>query len=233
MEPGTSAPITQANMEFTLTLVIAAVTVLISLNGFGNPERLNKWMMNPYRVVHYREYSRLVTHGFIHADYVHLFFNMFVFYQFGEMVERVFTDPAAFRLVAGNAPFWGETTGNIYFAVLYFGAILAGALPSLRKHRDNPNYNSLGASGAVSAILIVFILMFPMAQLALFFVIPMPAFVAGILFFVYEGYMNKRGRTGIAHDAHLYGALFGLLFITVFAPSVWSNFADQMLDLIR
>ncbi len=220
-------------MEFTLTLVIAAVTVLISLNGFGNPERLNKWMMNPYRVVHYREYSRLVTHGFVHADYVHLFFNMFVFYQFGEMVELVFTSPSAFRQVTGNAPFWGETTGNIYFAVLYFGAILAGALPSLRKHRDNPNYNSLGASGAVLAILIVFILMFPMAQLALFFVIPMPAFVAGILFFVYEGYMNKRGRTGIAHDAHLYGALFGLLFITVFAPSVWSNFADQMLDLIR
>lgn len=219
-------------MDFTLTLAISAVTVIVSLNGFGNPERLSKWMMNPFRVVHYKEYSRLLTHGFIHADYIHLFFNMFVFYQFGEMVERVFTDPAAFRMVAGYVPFWGEQTGYIYFAVLYFGAILAGALPSLRKHRDNPNYNSLGASGAVSAILIVFILMFPMAQLALFFVIPMPAFVAGILFFVYEGYMNKRGRTGIAHDAHLYGALFGLLFITVFAPSVWRNFADQMLELI-
>jgi len=219
-------------MEFTLTLAIAAVTVLVSLNGFGNPERLSKWMMNPYRVVHYREYNRLLTHGFIHADYIHLFFNMFVFYQFGEMVELVFTNPAVFRQVAGSATFWGETTGRIYFAVLYFGAILAGALPSLRKQRDNPDYNSLGASGAVSAILIVFILMFPMAQLALFFVIPMPAFVAGILFFVYEGYMNKRGRTGIAHDAHIYGALFGLLFITIVAPSVWRNFADQMMELI-
>lgn len=221
-------------MEFTLTLAIAAVTVLVSLNGFGNPERLSKWMMNPYKVLHYREYNRLFTHGFIHADYMHLFFNMFVFYQFGEMVELVFTNPGAFSQVTGLETFWGETTGRVYFAVLYFGAILAGALPSLLKHRDNPDYNSLGASGAVSAILIVFIVMFPMAQLALFFVIPMPAFVAGILFFVYEGYMNKRGRTGIAHDAHIFGALFGVLFITIVAPSVWSNFIAQLpLDFIR
>lgn len=185
-------------------------------------------MMNPYRVTHHKEYRRLLTHGFIHADYIHLFFNMFIFYQFGEMVELVFTNEQAFRKVTGSSNFWGVMTGQVLYVALYFGSILAGALPSILKHRNNPDYNSLGASGAVSAILIVFILMFPMAQLALFFIIPMPAFVAGIIFFLYEGYMNKRGRTGIAHDAHLYGALFGLVFMSIAVGGIWPNFLKQL-----
>lgn len=215
-------------MELSITTIITGATVIMSLMMFSRPEKLNAWMMNPYRVVHYKEYRRLLTHGFIHADYVHLFFNMFIFYQFGQMVELVFTNEQAFRKVTGNVEFWGQTTGQALYVALYFGSILAGALPSMLKHRNNPDYNSLGASGAVSAILIVFILMFPMAQLALFFIIPMPAFVAGILFFVYEAYMNKRGRTGIAHDAHLYGAVFGLVFMTIAVKGVWPNFWEQL-----
>lgn len=215
-------------MDVSITLIITGATVISSLLAFNRPEQLQKMLMNPYAVVQHREYLRLLTHGFIHADYVHLFFNMFIFYQFGEMVELVFTNEQVFKKVTGNTVFWGETTGMVLFVVLYFGAILAGALPSMLKHRNNPDYNSLGASGAVSAILIVFILMFPMAQLALFFVIPMPAFVAGILFFVYEGYMNKRGRTGIAHDAHLYGAAFGLVFMTIAVSGIWETFIRQL-----
>jgi membrane associated rhomboid family serine protease len=215
-------------MELSITLIITAATVIISLMQFSRPETIQKWMMNPYRVVHHKEYQRLLTHGFIHADYIHLFFNMFIFYQFGEMVELVFTNEVAFKKVTGSKVFWGEMTGMILYVALYFGSILAGALPSMLKHRNNPDYNSLGASGAVSAILIVFILMFPMAQLALFFIIPMPAFVAGILFFIYEGYMNKRGRTGIAHDAHLYGAVFGLVFMSIAVRGIWENFIAQL-----
>jgi membrane associated rhomboid family serine protease len=215
-------------MEFSITLLIAGVTVLVSLTTFNQPERMAKMLMNPYKVFQLKEYHRLVTHGFIHADFVHLFFNMFIFYQFGEQVELVFTQEWAFRQVLPSQPFWGVNTGRAMFVILYFGAILAGALPSLLKHRNNPNYNSLGASGAVSAVLLVFILMFPMAQLALFFIIPMPAFVAGILFFVYEGYMNKRGRTGIAHDAHLYGAVFGLVLMTITSPGIWVRFIEQL-----
>lgn len=215
-------------MDISITLIITAVTVIASLYGFSNPEKIRQLLMNPYAVVNHKEYKRVLAHGFLHADYIHLFFNMFIFYQFGEMVELVFTSLGEFRSVFGFDHFWGVTTGRILFAVLYFGAIVAGALPSLLKHRNNPDYNSLGASGAVSAILIVFILMFPMAQLALFFIIPMPAFVAGILFFIYEGYMNKRGGTGIAHDAHLYGAVFGLVFMTIAVPGVWEVFLKQL-----
>lgn len=202
--------------------------MITSLMMFSRPDKLSAWMMNPYRVTHHKEYRRLLTHGFIHADYIHLFFNMFIFYQFGEMVELVFTNEQAFRKVTGSSNFWGVMTGQVLYVALYFGSILAGALPSILKHRNNPDYNSLGASGAVSAILIVFILMFPMAQLALFFIIPMPAFVAGIIFFLYEGYMNKRGRTGIAHDAHLYGALFGLVFMSIAVGGIWPNFLKQL-----
>lgn len=215
-------------MELSITTIITGATVITSLMMFSRPDKLSAWMMNPYRVTHHKEYRRLLTHGFIHADYIHLFFNMFIFYQFGEMVELVFTNEQAFRKVTGSSNFWGVMTGQVLYVALYFGSILAGALPSILKHRNNPDYNSLGASGAVSAILIVFILMFPMAQLALFFIIPMPAFVAGIIFFLYEGYMNKRGRTGIAHDAHLYGALFGLVFMSIAVGGIWPNFLKQL-----
>lgn len=215
-------------MELSLTLIITGITVIVSLWAFSRPEKVQDMLMNPYLVTHQRQYHRLLLHGFIHADYIHLFFNMFVFYQFGEVVEQVFTNQQAFNTVIGPEHWWGPLTGKFLFVFLYVGAILAATIPSMLKHRNNPSYQSLGASGAVSAILIVFILMFPMAQLALFFIIPMPAFVAGILFFVYESYMNKRGRTGVAHDAHLYGALFGIVLMTLLVPGIWWRFITEL-----
>jgi membrane associated rhomboid family serine protease len=215
-------------MEQPITTIIAGITVLVSLYGFSNREQLSKMLMNPYQVVHHKEYGRLFLHGLVHADFVHLFFNMFVFYEFGKILEMVFTSREFFNRVFPDEVFWGEATGTSYFLMLYIGAILVATVPSLMKHRDNPGYNSLGASGAVSAVLIAFILMFPSAQLALFFVIPMPAWVAGILFFVFEWYMNKRGNTGIAHDAHLYGAIFGVLFVTLIQPGVWLRFVSEL-----
>lgn len=215
-------------MDFSITTIIAGITVIASLWGFSNQEGLRKFLMNPYRVIHHKEYRRLLTHGVVHADYVHLFFNMFVFYQFGQILEQVFTEREFFNRVFPDDVFWGESAGTSYFLMLYVGSILFATVPSLVKHRDNPGYNSLGASGAVSAVLIAFIMIFPMAKLALFFIIPMPAWVAGILFFVFEAYMNKRGNTGIAHDAHLYGALFGVVFLTIIQPEIWLRLWGQL-----
>jgi membrane associated rhomboid family serine protease len=147
----------------------------------------------------------LISHGFIHADFTHLAFNMFVLWQFGSSVEYQMQQAwSGSSLIASLEP---------SFLVLYFGGMLAAGLPSLWKQRDNPNYASLGASGGVSAVMMAYILLFPTNKLLLFFVIPMPAFVAGILFFAYERYMNKRGATGIAHDAHLMGAIFGVVYV--------------------
>ena len=154
-----------------LPLVIG--TVAISLYAMKRPEQLNKLMLIPYKVAHQKEYYRILSHGFIHADGMHLAFNMFVLWEFGRTVEA-------------------ELGGN--FPYLYIGAILISSVPALTKHKDNWQYRSLGASGAVSAVLMAFIIAHPMQTLLLFFVIPVPAFLAGIMFFMYERYMQKKGE---------------------------------------
>ena len=180
-----------------MLLLILAVTVGASLFAMKRPQILEKLMLVPYNVNHFKEYYRIVSHGFIHADGTHLFFNMFVLWEFGTTVEA-------------------EMGGS--FPVLYFGALLTATIPALTKHKDNANYRSLGASGAVSAVLMAFIVAHPTHTLLLFFIIPMPAIFAGVLFFLYERHMQKNGGSGIAHDAHIYGALFGLLFSIVKDP---------------
>ncbi len=193
-----------------MLLLILAVTVGASLFAMKRPQILEKLMLVPYNVNHFKEYYRIVSHGFIHADGTHLFFNMFVLWEFGTTVEA-------------------EMGGA--FPVLYFGALLTATIPALTKHKDNANYRSLGASGAVSAVLMAFIVAYPTQPLLLFFIIPMPAIFAGVLFFLYERHMQKNGGSGIAHDAHIYGALFGLLFSIVKDPSSIDRMVSAIIQL--
>ena len=193
-----------------MLLLILAVTVGASLFAMKRPQILEKLMLVPYNVNHFKEYYRIVSHGFIHADGTHLFFNMFVLWEFGTTVEA-------------------EMGGS--FPVLYFGALLTATIPALTKHKDNANYRSLGASGAVSAVLMAFIVAHPTQPLLLFFIIPMPAIFAGVLFFLYERHMQKNGGSGIAHDAHIYGALFGLLFSIVKDPSSIDRMVSAIIQL--
>ena len=193
-----------------MLLLILAVTVGASLFAMKRPQILEKLMLVPYNVNHFKEYYRIVSHGFIHADGTHLFFNMFVLWEFGTTVEA-------------------EMGGA--FPVLYFGALLTATIPALTKHKDNGNYRSLGASGAVSAVLMAFIVAHPTQPLLLFFIIPMPAIFAGVLFFLYERHMQKNGGSGIAHDAHIYGALFGLLFSIVKDPSSIDRMVSAIIQL--
>ena len=204
----------------SVTIIIVIITVLASLAAFNNAELKYRLMMHPFGVNHNKEYQRIFTHGLIHADYMHLFFNMFVLYGFGENIELMFLF------------YWGEWNGLSFFLLLYLGGIIFATLPSLRKHKDNPNYYSLGASGAVSSVLIVFILIFPLSPLNFIFLpgIDIPAWLMGILFFVYESYMNKRGRTGIAHDAHIYGAIWGLLLMLIIKPQLYAHFIQEILS---
>jgi membrane associated rhomboid family serine protease len=193
-----------------MLLLILAVTVGVSLFAIKKPRILDKLMLVPYNVNHFREYYRIVTHGFIHADGTHLFFNMFVLWEFGKTVEAEM---------------------GASFPILYFGALLTATIPALTKHKDNVNYRSFGASGAVSAVLMAFIVAHPTHTLLLFFIIPIPAIFAGILFFLYERHMQKNGGTGIAHDAHIYGALFGLLFSVVKDPSSIDRMFSAIIQL--
>lgn len=189
-------------------------------------------MLNPYLAKHNKQYYRIFTHALIHADFIHLLFNMYIFYMFGQMLEPVFTNEVAFRNAFPNTEYWGSSMGYFYYILLYVGAVVFATLPAFRKQSDNPNYNSLGASGAVSAILMVFIVFYPTMTLLFFFIIPMPAFLAGVVFFVAEYYMNKSRMTNIAHDAHIWGGIFGLAFITLVKPQVWVNFAQRVLEYL-
>ncbi|MDG1176116.1 MAG: rhomboid family intramembrane serine protease [Flavobacteriales bacterium] len=200
----------------TITLIIILITVAVSLYASEKLELKNQLMFNPYQVVHHNKVYKTITHAFIHADFMHLGINMYVLYSFGQILESIFTSR------------FGEM-GSIYFIILYVGGIIFATVPSIIKHKDNPGYNSLGASGAVSAVLFSFIILNPSAQLDLFGVIPINAGLFGVLYIGYEMYQNKNGRSNIAHDAHILGALFGIIFTILLSPSfVIANFMEQI-----
>lgn len=193
---------------------VVVLTVAVSWHFMERSSR-ESLMLIPFRIQHQAEWHRVLTHAFVHADWMHLAFNMFVLYEFGHAVEADL----------------GQL-GWLGFPFLYVAGIVGGAIPALRKHRNNRNYRSLGASGAVSAVLISFILMHPDTTLLLFFVIPVPAVLAGVLFFWYESRMHQRSRGRIAHDAHLGGALVGLAW-TIFAkPEVLTNALHSLWSLL-
>ena len=189
-----------------MLLIILVATIIISLWADKNAEWKERMLFIPYRIKHQHEYHRFVTHAFIHADFPHLAFNMMTLYFMGEYLYL------EWMTQFGNA-------GIVYFCVLYFAGMIAATFLPMVKHQDQPNYRSLGASGAVSAVLFAVILWKPTLSLSLMFIpIPIPAYVFGPLYLFFEYYSLKKGNTGIAHDAHLGGAIFGILFVLMLYP---------------
>ncbi len=200
----------------SITLLLIAVTVAISLWGWNSPALMERWIMNPYIVSKRGEYYRLITSGFLHADMGHLFFNMLSFYFFGQGVERIFGE------------IFGEL-GGIVLVVFYLVAIVVSDIPTLMKHKDNPSYNSLGASGGVSGIIFATILIFPLTSIYLFFIpIPIPGFIFALIYLGYSYYAARQGSSGINHDAHLYGGLFGIIFMAIAYPPAIPGFVEQV-----
>lgn len=202
-----------------VTLIIVAITAITSIAAFNNRDLFNKYLFDPYLVVHKKQQYRIITHAFLHGGWAHLIINMFVLWQFGRVVESNF-----------NAMFGG--LGTIYFLILYIGGIVASSLPTLKKEADNPYYTSIGASGAVSAVLFSYILMFPTSMLGFMIVIPIPAIVFGVLYIWYEKRMADKGMNdGVGHDAHYIGALYGVLVTILFKPALVMNFINQILSV--
>lgn len=203
---------------FSATMVITAVTALISILAFSRQQLFNKLLFSPYVVKGRNEWYRVFSHALVHADYMHLLVNMFVFYQFGLMLE--------WELAA----VFGPTLGVIYYLLLYLGGAAFASLPAFKKHTHNPGYNAVGASGAVSAILFAYIVVNPLHGLGLLFLPGMhiPAFLFGILYLAYEAYMDKRGRDNVAHDAHFWGALFGVGLIIILRYEYLLEFIAQI-----
>lgn len=204
-------------MDITVTLIIIVATVGISLYTMGQSSLLYGFMMNPYMITHRGQYYRLVTSGFIHKDHMHLLFNMFSFYFFGTQLEYIFT------YIFGGL-------GEVYFIALYILGIIVSDVPTLLKHRNNHSYNSLGASGAVSAVIFGCILFQPLQDICLYGVLCFPGFILGSIYLIYSYMSAKKSRDGINHDAHLYGALFGIVFCIVIYPDSVRIFIEQMMD---
>ncbi|RYM33314.1 rhomboid family intramembrane serine protease [Brumimicrobium glaciale] len=190
--------------NYPVTIVIIIATVLISLRAFKDGDFKYKWIFYPFKVKRENEFYRIISHIFIHGDTMHLIFNMFVLFSFGGIMEFIFSS------------YFGVGLGSLHFVLLYFlGGLAASIWPYLR-NKDNPNYMSLGASGAVSAVLFASILWMPEGGIYLLFIpFEIPAWLFGILYLGFEYYMSKKGGTGIAHDAHFGGAIFGILYVLI------------------
>lgn len=176
---------------------------------------MRKLILNPWMVHHRQQYWRLITSGFIHADWMHLIVNLFVLYGFGQAVE-------------GYYGYYFEEKGTYYFTLLYLAGIVLANAPSMAKHKDNHYYSSLGASGAVSAVLFAAILFAPWSKIYLFGIIGIPGILLGPLYLYNEYRMGKQGGTNINHDAHFWGAIFGIVFTICLKPSIFLNFIDQI-----
>ncbi len=202
-------------MEFNITIAIIIITTGISLYTMQKPSLLNSLMMNPYEVISHGQYYRLISSGFIHRDHMHLIFNMFTFYFFGSQLESIFKE------IFGSL-------GSVHFIILYLLGIVVSDIPTVLKHKKNSTYNSLGASGAVSAVVFACILFLPLRKICLYGVFCFPGVVLGLGYLAYSFYSSKKSKDGINHDAHLYGALFGMLYCLLFYPQALNIFINQI-----
>jgi len=198
-------------METPVTYALIAITCLVSWMAFNNRKLADRLILWPPAIDKHKQYDRLLTYGFIHADFMHLLFNMITLYFFGRQIEVLMT---------GLVGVW-------VYPMFYLSALAISILPTYLKNQHNPNYLSLGASGAVSAVLFAFILIAPW-QLIFVFFIPLPAIVFAVLYVGYSVWMDKRGGDRINHSAHLAGAAYGVMFLLIMRPEVLQHFLREL-----
>lgn len=201
-----------------ITLIIIAITVFLSIITMDNHLLKNKLMFNAYMIHKRKEWYRFFTNGFIHGDWMHLAFNMFSLFMFGGNVEAMYRDSDVFG-----------SKGILFYILLYVGGLVMSSLYSYEKHKNDMYYNALGASGAVSAVIFAYIILAPTQKLMLIFLpIPIPAYLFGLLFLGIEYYLGKRGQGNIGHDAHFWGAIYGIAFTLILKPDLLQSFIEQI-----
>ncbi|MBO6794673.1 MAG: rhomboid family intramembrane serine protease [Balneolaceae bacterium] len=189
-------------MSATLSLI--AINVAVSVAAFNSQKVMEIGMFMPYRAVRQKTWYELITSGFLHGGITHLAFNMITLFFFGPILE--------------------QAIGEVHFLILYFTGLLASSVPSLIKHKDNPQYATIGASGAVEAVLFAFIVIFPFEKIYLFFIpIGIPAIIFGALFVAYSIWASKK-EGKINHEAHIGGAVWGLIYMFAFVPNTIDHF---------
>lgn len=205
-------------MQFSATTIIIIITSIVSLVALNQRQIFDLLKFNPYRIKHNKEPWRILTGGFLHADYIHLFMNMFVLYNFGQFIENYIIKTM-----------YDPQSGFITYVLFYLSAIVISGIYTYEKNKESIFYNAVGASGAVSAIVFAFIVIFPFQSLYLLFIpFPIPAIIFGILYLIYSAYMAKQAKDNIGHDAHFFGAVYGLLFIVILQPSLLKELVSQI-----
>ena len=201
----------------TITLILILFIVLISAFAFKQKDMMAQLQFNAYQIIHRHQYYRMLTHAFIHANWEHLIVNMIVLFSFGTAVERYFQQ------------YFG-TVGSYYYLILFFGSVIFSSLLSLYKQRNNPYYNAIGASGAVSAVLFTAIFFDPWSNIYFFGILPIPGIIFGGLYLYYSYYMSTKKSDNIGHDAHFLGAVFGFFFPVILQPSLFMDFIKVLFN---
>ena len=193
-------------MPITYTLI--AINVVISFAAFSVPRIMEIGLFMPYRTIRHNTWYELITSGFLHGSFSHLLFNMFTLFFFGPVME--------------------QTIGQVHFLILYFTGLIASSVPSLIKHKDNPDYATIGASGAVESVLFAFIVIYPFENLYLMFIpIGIPAIIFGGLFIWYSIWASKK-EGKINHEAHIAGAAWGIVYMFGFVPNTIDHFLTMI-----
>lgn len=202
-----------------MTFIIIAITCVISYMAFNNPQLRSNMLFVPAAVKERGELYRFITHGFIHADFMHLLFNMYALYIFGGAAEY------AFEIL------FGQTFGKLAFLLFYLAAIAASSYVVYMRHQGNYAYSALGASGAVAAVMWPYIMFAPWNW---FIFPPLPAILLGFGYIAYSHYADKKGGTNIGHNAHLWGAIFGLVGYSVLCvflePQLLNLFVTELMN---
>jgi len=195
------------------TVIIVVITSIISFIAFSNLKLMDTFIFWPPAVSMRHQYWRFITCGFIHADFMHLLFNMFTLYFFGKGLEFLYAGELGLQ--------------HYYFLILYFLALIFSNIPTYLKRKDDYNYRSLGASGAVCAVVFASILIRPWATILLYG-IPMYSIIYALLFMGFSVYMSRRGGDNVNHDAHIWGAVFGIVFTLLVDHETFGNFINAM-----
>lgn len=199
----------------TTNTLIIIITIIVSMLCFRNRDLFYRLSLNPYNITRRNQWERVLTHAFVHADYMHLFINMLVLWSFGRQMEMVA------GMLGGARNYW--------FLALYIGGIIVSSIPDIIKYKDNPYYNSIGASGAVSAVVFSSIFITPWKSILLFGVIPIPSIIFGALYIWYENYSSRHSNDNINHNAHIWGAIYGFIFFGLMEPGLFLSFFVKLL----
>ncbi len=205
-------------MELGITEMLIAAIGIISYYAFNQPSLIARFKHWPYMEKRNREYYRMLTAGFLHAGWLHLLINVFVFWMFGSYVEHKFI------------ALFGTLQGSVNFILLFVLTVIMANVPSYFRHNGHPGFAAIGASGAVSGIVFVFILFLPWQMLYLYGIIPIPGIIAGILYLMYSSWAGKNSRDNVDHSAHFYGAVFGVVFTIILRPRLALDFLSSLVN---